>query len=896
MPNWNHYVRANLPPLALAPEREAEVVEELAVHLETVYEEALAAGVDEAAALAQAATIIKDWRWLECEVSRAKQTRLEAWLPPALPETLTDNSPRRALTMDWLRQNLRYALRTLGRQPGFTAVVVLTLALGIGANTAIFSLVNAVLLRAVPYLDDERLVFIEAGREDRSVETFGGVSPADFGDWQTQSQMFEQLSALVGDGGVALRGERAELLRGPRVSTNFFDTLQAQPLLGRTFRAEDGVMAAPKTVVLSYRAWQNKFGGDPNILGKMLDDNGVQVIGVMPPDFKFPDYAETWIPLARDAGEMQQRRSRYFQAFGRLKAGQSLASAQAEMKTIAARLAGQYPQSNKSITVNLTPLGARRVRDVKLSVLLMLAAVGFVLLIACANVANLLLARAATRRKELAIRTALGATRGQLIGLLLVESLLLSLAGGAGGLLLAVWGKGLLVGLLPASYDYLQLQGAVQIDGTVLLFTLGAAVLTGLLFGLLPAWRATQVPVNECLKDGRSSQDGLAGQRTRSILVIAEIALALVLLVGAGLLIGSFARLQRVNLGFEPQNLFAASIVMPSQAPNLAARVTRIKEFQERVAAVPGVADVAVTTGVAFPYLSFTFNRATEPLAADEHTMYDAISANYFRVMQTPLAAGRAFSEADQANTPPVAIINEQLARRYFDGADPVGQFIVLNYMEGKQQRQIVGVVKDHVQGEPAKIQPQIYVPYTQQTWFSQSLLVRSTLDPASTRRAVEAAIATLEPKYIPAKLDTPAETLGNALAEPQLYTWLLGSFAALSLLLAAVGIYGVMSYSVAQRTHELGLRMALGAQRGDVLRLILRQGMLLAGSGIALGLLAALALTRLLEKLLFGLSATDPLTFALTALLLLLAALLACYLPARRAVNVDPLVALRYE
>lgn len=893
MPDWKQYVRRRLPPLALSAEREAEVVEELAAHLEAVYEAALDAGQPEAVAYVQATTVFKDWRWLECEVSRAKQAGLDAWLTEIHRE---DKPRKRGINMDSLRQNLRYGVRTLAKQPGFTAIVVLTLALGIGANTAIFSLVNAVLLRPVPYLDNEGLVYIEAGNEQRSVETFGGVSPADFWDWQAQSQTFEQLSAMVGDGGVALRGERAELLRGPRVSTNFFDTLQAQPLLGRTFRADDGLVAAPDTVVLSYRAWQNKFGGDPQIIGKMLDDNGVQVIGVMPPDFKFPDHAETWIPFSRDSGEMQQRRSRYFQTFGRLKAGQSLASAQAELKTVAARLAAQYPQTNKAITVNLTPLGARRVRDVKLSILLMLAAVGFVLLIACANVANLLLARAATRRKELAIRIALGATRGQLIGLLLVESLLLALAGGVGGLLLAFWGKGLLVGLLPASYDYLQLQDAVRIDGAVLLFTLGAAVLTGLLFGLLPAWRATQVPVNECLKDGRSSQDGLAGQRTRAALVVAELALALVLLVGAGLLVGSFVRLQRVKLGFEPQNLFAASIVMPRQAPNQAARVNRIKEFQARVAAVPGVAGVAVTTGVAFPYLSFTFNRAADPFTTDEHMMYDAISANYFQVMQTPLAAGRAFSETDQANTPPVAIINEQLARRYFDGVDPVGQFIVLNYLEGKQKRQIVGVVKDHVQGELAKIQPQIYVPYTQQTWFSQSLLVRSTLDLASTRRAVETAIATLDPKYIPAKFDTPTETLGKALAEPKLYTWLLGTFAALSLLLAAVGIYGVMSYSVTQRTHEIGLRMALGAQPRDVLRMVVRQGMLLTLGGVAIGLGAALALTRLLKTLLFGVSATDPLTFAGIAALLVLSALLACLIPARRATRVDPLEALRQD
>jgi putative ABC transport system permease protein len=892
MLNWKQYVRAHLPLPALDAEREAEVVEELALHLETVYAEALTQGADEAAALAQATALIHDWHWLEDEVSRAKQTRREVWLP-----VVPDEPQRRSLTMDWLRQQVRYAGRTLGKQPGFTAVIVLTLSLGIGSNTAIFSLVNAVLVRAVPYLDDARLVSIETGREDRDVESYGGAAPADFWDWQAQSQAFEQLGAMSGDGGVAVRGERAELLRGPRVSTNFFDLLQARPLLGRTFRAEDGVVAAADTVVLSYRAWQGKFGGDPHIIGKMLDDNGVQVIGVMPPDFKFPDYAESWIPLSRDSGEMQQRRSRYFQTFGRIKAGQTLASAQAELKTVAARLAAQYPATNQGITINLTPLGARRVREVKASLLVMLAAVGFVLLIACANVANLLLARAATRRKDFAIRAALGATRGQLVGQVLVESLLLGLAGGAGGLLLAVWGKALLVGLLPSSYAYLQLQDGVRIDGAVLLFTFGAALLTGVMFGLLPAWRAAQVSINDCLKDGRGSQDGAGQRRTRHVLVVAEIALALVLLVGAGLLISSFIRLQQVQLGFNPQNLFAANLdLSPRQYPDEAARVTRIQEFQDRVAAVPGVAGVAVTTGNSFPYLNFTFNRVTNPFPTDENALYDAISANYFRVMQTPLAAGREFNELDQRHTPGVAIINETLARRYFANADPLNQFITVNYLGGQQRRQIVGVVKDHVQGELAKIQPQIYIPYTQQTWFSQTLLVRSSLELTSTRNAVAAAIAALEPKYIPAKVDTPAETLGKALAEPKLYTWLLGTFAAVSLLLAAVGIYGVMSYSVAQRTHEIGLRVALGAQRADVLRLILSQGMKLVGSGLALGLLTALLLTRLLEKLLFGISPTDPLTFFAIALLLAVVALVACWIPARRATQVDPLVALRWE
>lgn len=890
-PNWNRLVRERLAALCLPPEREIEIVEEVSLHLEAVYEDALAEGLSEAEAEARVMRGY-DWRLLECELGRAARSKLDPWLHGSEKKNGGGNGK-----MDRMRQHLRFALRTLRKQPGFSFVVILTLSLGIGANTAIFSLVNAVLLRDIPYIDNPGLVYIETGKQEQAVENYGSGSPADFWDWQAQSQAFAQLAAMVGDGGIVMRGERAEWLRGPRVSANFFDVFQARPILGRSFRAEDGLVAAPETVILSYRTWQNKFGGDPNIIGRMLDDNRLQVIGVMPEDFTFPEYAESWIPLLRDSGEMQQRRSRYFQILGRINPGQTLAGAQAELKAVAARLALQYPDTNKNITVNLTPLGARRVRDVKLSLLVMLGAVVFVLLIACVNVANLLLARAATRRREFAIRAALGASRGQMIAQVLIESLVLAIAGGAGGLLLAVWGKGLLVGLLPSSYSYLQLEGAVHIDRRVLLFTLAASLLTGFLFGLLPALRASRVSVNDCLKDGRDTQEGAGQRRTRSMLVVAEIALALVLLTGAGLLIGSLIRLQRVDLGFAPTNLFVTNIdLSPGQYPDETVRVNRIRELQERVAAVPGVDGVAVTTGGAFPYLNFTFNRVTDPFPTEETALYDAISPNYFRVLQSPLLTGREFSDQDQRKTPPVAIINERFARRYFPNTDPINQLITVNYLNAKQRRQIVGVVKDNVQGDPGRIQPQLYIPVTQQTWFSQNLLVRSSIEPALAQRAVEAAITSVDPKYLPAKMDTPAETLAKSLAEPRLYTWLLGSFAAISLLMAAVGIYGIMSYSVAQRTHEIGLRVALGAQHRDVFRLVLGQGIGLAFAGILVGLLAAAALTRFLDKMLFGVSATDPITFAGIALGLLLVACLACWLPARRAMQVDPLTALRGE
>lgn len=799
--------------------------------------------------------------------------------------------------MKTLWQDFRYAARTLRKNAGVTMIALIALALGIGANTAIFSVVNAVLLKPLPYLSSPRLVYVAEGDKTKGAEQFAGVSPADYWDWQKESTSFEHLTGFSG-GGFTLTGiETPETFFGTRVATNFFQTFGATAIHGRTFLPEDGQTTTANTIILSHRLWQRRFGGDPKIVGQTLGDTGTMVIGVMPPDFKFPTYAECWTPLARNSSEMKLRAERYFNVIGLLKPGQTVEGAGAELRDIAARLEAQYPNSNKNTTTLVTPLREQMTRDVKKSLLVLLGAVGFVLLIACANVANLMLARAAARRRELAIRQALGATRWAIVRQLLVESLLLSLAGGAAGLLLALWVRDFLVGMLPENYAHLQLQDHVRLDAAVLLFTFGASLFVGLVFGLIPAWQASRPDVNEWLKEGGRGGEGLQNQRTRGLLVVSEVALSLVLLVGAALLVQSFVRLSRAEPGFDVRGLIATSVgISPAKYREEPARVEFIRRMQEGVAAAPGVESVAISTGAAFPYLYFPFNIESRPMTSDARVLYDSISPNYFRVLRARMKSGREFTDSDRAGATQVAIINDTLAKQYFADAEPLGQTISVNYLGSRVKREIVGVVRDISQGEFGKVAPQIYVPYSQQTWFSASLVVRAAGDIEAVQKNVQNAVWSVDKTQSPAKFDAAETLLGKSLAAPRLYTTLLGAFAALALVLAGVGIYGVMSYTVARRTREIGVRVALGAQRGDVLRLVVGQGMKRVLVGVGVGLVASFALTRLIAGLLYGVTASDPWTFAGVALLLSLVALVACYLPARRATKVDPMVALRYE
>jgi putative ABC transport system permease protein len=792
------------------------------------------------------------------------------------------------------------------KKPGFTAIAVLTLALGIGANTAIFSVVNAVLLKPLPYLKEPRLVFVESGNKQTDPREYFGASPADFLDWRAQSRTFQELIAYAPTEGFKLTGiERPEIFASSRVTTNFFEAFGAKPLLGRAFLPEDGEALWPRAILLSYRLWQRRFGGDPGIVGQTLGNTGATVIGVMPADFKYPTYAECWTPLTRDPGEASVRANRYWAVGGLIKSDQTLESAQAELKAIAARLEAQYPDSNKNITVHIFPVVERRTGGVRRPLFILLGAVGCVLLIGCANIANLLLARAGSRRKEMAVRLALGAPRWRLLRQLLMESLLLAALGGAAGLLLGQWGLDGLMRLLPQNYNaYYQLQDQLRpgsVDQTVLLFTLLISLLTGVFFGLVPAWQASNPAVNDELKEGGRGADGLRRQRLRGALVVAEIALAMVLLVGAGLLINSFARMSRAELGFDPRNLFSMSLQTRTKFPIEGGdeqRARFVKQVFDQVSQTPGVESAVVTSAGIFPLLHFGFNIEGRPLAADADALYETISANYFRAMRSRMVAGREFDERDDTRAPAVAIVNETLARRYFAGEDPVGKRVSLAYSRRRIALEIVGVAADMKQGElGAPIIPQIYAPYLQRPWFSSAVVVRAAHnDLSAVRNDAQRAIWAVDRDQASTNIQTADEALNNSLAEPRLYTVLLGVFAALALSLAAVGIYGVMSYTVTERTREIGVRMALGAQAGNVLKLVIGQGMTLALIGVAIGSGAAVALTRLMSGLLFGVSATDPMTFVVIAILLSVVALLACYIPARRAAKVDPMVALRRQ
>ncbi|MEP7343115.1 MAG: ABC transporter permease [Acidobacteriota bacterium] len=804
--------------------------------------------------------------------------------------------------METLTKDIRYGFRMLLKKPGFTLIAVITLALGIGANAAIFSVVNTVLLRPLPFKEPDRLMMIRETKLPQFPEF--SVSPGNFLDWKKQNTVFERLVAFRG-ASFNLNGTGdPERLSGMSVTDGFLPMLGAQPQLGRDFLPEEDQPDHNKVVILSNGLWQRRFGGESKILNQTitLDGQSYTIIGVMPAGFRFGGReTELWTPMGFTAQQAQNHGGHSLAAIGQLKPGVTVEQARTEMVTIAGRLAVQYPNANTGWSVKIMPMLEFTVRSIKPALLVLLAAVAFVLLIACANVANLLLARAAGRQKEIAIRTALGAGRWRIVRQLLTESVLLSLVGGAMGLLLAKWGMDLLLKLAPQD---LPRMSDVSLDGRVLVFTAAVTLLTGVIFGLVPALQASKPNLNETMKDaGRGSTEGGRRQLIRNSLVVLEVASALVLLVGAGLMIKSFWQLQKVDPGFNPDDALTLTVSLPrTKYPEDHQRVTFFQQLLEKVGSLPGVqaagASNVLPLGNDFVAAFVVQGRPPLPPGAGQSTNFYSVSADYFKAMGISLRRGRLIIERDTKDSPHVGVINETMAQKMFPDEDPIGKRVTFDTRGANPDwYEIVGIVGDVKQyGLDQATTMQLYEPYAQQTFSSMTLIVRTAGDPANQTAAIRNAVLQLDKEQPIANIKTLDQYLSTSIAQQQFSMLLLGVFGAVALMLAAIGIYGVLSYAVTQRTHEIGIRMALGAGRRDVLRLVVGQGMLLTLIGVATGLVAAFALTRLMSTLLFGVSATDPLTFSLIALLLVTIALLACWIPARRATKVDPMIALRYE
>lgn len=802
--------------------------------------------------------------------------------------------------METLIKDVRYGVRSLLKRPGFTAVALLTLALGIGANSAMFSAVNAVLLRPLPFPESEQIVSFDGINPAKGI-TESNMSVPDFADWKNQNQVFERMAGFVAGGSLLVSGDETERVRGTGVSADFFPLFRTNAMKGRTLGPDDSQKGREPVVVLSHGLWQRRFGADQNVVGTTLSVDGKNtiVVGVMPPGFDYPAQSELWVPFPIDAAA-ERRDNRYLSVVTRLKQGVSLPQAQAEMDTINLRLAQAYNETNSGWNVRLTNLRERLVGEMRSPLLVLLGAVAFVLLIACANVANLLLARATARQKEIAVRTALGASRWRIVRQLLTESVLLSIVGGAIGLWLSIWLTKLLIALSPPNTPRFD---EIAPDTRVLAFTLALTVITGLVFGLAPALQVSRPDLNEGLKEGLRSGASGHRNRLRSLLMVSEIALSFMLLVGAGLLIKSFIRLRDVSAGFNPDQVLAVRVSLPfAKYPQGEPRVQLLHQAVERLSLLPGVQSAGAV--LSLPLGGDTFNvgrgyiregRPATPEEADG-AAYLVATPDYFRTLQIPVVSGRAFTAQDTERTPKVLIVNETMARHLWPGESPIGRRITI-WRDEEFPREIVGVVGDTKPSLDADPGQQMYVPYAQDSgWTGMSLVIRTNGDPTNIAAAMRNEMRSLD-KGIPVfNVRTMNDVLDTSVAPRRTPMLLLSAFAAIALLLAMIGIYGVTAYYVTQRTQEIGIRMALGAQMSDVLKLVLRSGMVLALIGIGAGLVGAFALTRLITTLLFGVNPTDVFTFVSVSLCLLVTALIACYLPARRATKVDPLIALRYE
>ena len=804
-------------------------------------------------------------------------------------------------------KDVRFAVRGLRKSPGFTAVALATIALGIGANTAIFSVVDAVLLRPLPFPEPGRLVRVYQTLPSQGV--FGnGVSYLNYADWASRQRSFSGLAAIRRhDYTLTERGEPVLVVAGT-VTSNVFAVLGAKPILGRSLVPSDDAPGAPPVAVLGERLWKERFASDSAVVGKTvrLDERAFTIVGVVPASFAPPPGnpdVELWTPIAQDpvfADLRQKRGGHYLTIVGRLEDGVSIGQAEAELATIQSALARQFPKENEGWGVRLVPLGESVVAGVRTALLVLLGAVGLVFLIACANVANLLLARASAREREVAIRTALGAGRGRLVRQFLTECLVLGLAGGGLGLLVAYSAMGALRHWLPAD---LPRAAGIGVDGRVLLFSLAASLLSAAIFGTAPAISASGAGLTEALREGSAGAGESRGKkRLRQLLVIGETAVSFVLLVGAGLLGRSFLKLQSVRLGFEPAHVLTAGMSLPrNQYSKPGQWRSFYRSLVDRVAAQPGVQSVAASLPLPLygGGLNFAFQvegRAPEREGSDASANYTSATPEYFRVLEIPLRQGRLFSASDDAEASPVCLVSEAFARRFFPGENPLGRRLVFGFTE-PTPREIVGVVGDVRRdglGSPSR--PEMYVPFAQEPFWAAYVSVRASGDPARLSSALRNEVRALAPTLPIEAIQPMTEIVRESVSQPRFRTTLVGFFAAAALLLAVIGIYGVISYGVGRRTREVGIRLALGAGRRDVLALVLRQGLALTGAGLAAGVAGALLLTRFLSSLLFETGRLDPAIFAGVALLLAAAGMLACWIPARRATRVDPVIALRFE
>src|SRR6266850_2354037 len=876
--HWFYTVPLRLRSLFRRGQVEAELNEELRYHLERQIEVNTAAGMS-----------VEEARYAALRAMHGLDQRKEECL-----------DMRRVRLIEDLWQDSRFSLRSLLKRPGFTAIALLALALGIGANTAIFSLVNAVILQPLPYRDPDRLISVY-GTRNRSTQ--GSVGPTDFLDYRSQNKTFEQFAAsgsmilpmnLTGSG-------EPERLNASIITGNYFDTFGVRPALGRGFSLENEKTGQDHVTVLSHAFWQTRFGGDPNIVNKTinLDGKAYEVLGVMPAEVVLPQPAQLWVPINFDADpEMKMRNARFLRGIGRLKEGVTLDQAQTDTDLIAAQLEQQYPDSNTGWSLRLIPLREILVGGSRTMLFILFGAVGFVLLIACANVANLLLVRAAARQKEIAMRTALGASRLRIIRQMITESLLLAIFGGALGALLAVAGVKLLVSL---GEDNIPRTANVKIDATVLAFTLLISLATGLLFGLAPAFRTMKENLVDALKDGiRGGGEATLKNRTRSLLVVFESAIAVLLLIGAGLLIRSLVALQNVDPGFDPNNVLTLRVDLPPQKYNTPEKTSNFfEQLETRIAGLPGVEAVGFITDLPLSGQSNDMPYAVEgrPVVASNKAFADfrRVNQNYLSAMRIPLRRGRNFTEQEVRQSDKAIVVSQAFVDRVFPNEEALGKRLIIWSGIRNEPYEIIGIVGDtryqSLQGEPSAT---MYVP-TREFLFV-NLVIRTQGDPLSLVGGVRKEVNALDPDQPIAAIRPMTEWVAMSAAGARYRTILLGLFALLAMILAATGIYGVMSYSVAQRTQEIGVRMALGARPLDVLKLVVRQGMMLALIGVIVGLAGALALTRVMSSLLFGVTERDPITFVAVAALLIVVAFISCFVPAHRATRVDPLIALRCE